>query len=65
MSLKVYFPEDIENALRAVEHPTRRLLGKVAEGDKQYARGYQAGYHDALAALALAFGLVNNENHPT
>jgi len=64
MSLDVYFKDDIENVLRAVEHPTRRLLSKVAENDEQYAEGYQAGYNDALASIALAFGLVSDENHP-
>jgi len=60
----VYFKQDIKNALRAAEHPTRRLLSKVAENDEQYAAGYQDGYNDALASIALAFGLVSDENHP-
>lgn len=56
MALDVYFPRDVENVLRAIEHATRQALpeGEMTEHQK----GYQAGVNATLAALALAFGLV-------
>jgi hypothetical protein len=62
MALDVYFKRDIENILRGVEHPTRRLVECVAEQDPRYAAGYTDGQRDTLAAIALAFGLIKDES---
>jgi len=61
MSLDVYFKSDIENALRAAEHPARQLLEKLAESDEQYSQGYRDGFNAALATVALAFGLYKED----
>ena len=59
MALDVYFKQDILNALRAAEHPVRKLT----EGEQDdYHAGYAEGYYAALATLALAFGLVQVED---
>jgi hypothetical protein len=49
MSLEVYYPQDIQNALLAAEQATL-----TAGAGSEYLRGYMA----ALNTLALAFGLV-------
>ena len=56
MALEVYFKQDIENALRAIEHATRKALSEDEKTERQ--EGYQEGFNAALAAFALAFGLV-------
>jgi hypothetical protein len=55
MALEVYYKRDIENALRAAEHATRKILPRVEPGE--YRQGYKQGFNAALASIALAFGL--------
>ena len=61
MALDVYFKQDIENVLRAAEHPMRQLLEKLAESNEQYNQGYRDGFNAALATIALAFGLYKED----
>ena len=59
MALDVYYKKDIANALRAVEHSPRQLLPLIADG--RYRKGYETGFNAALAAVALAFGLYEEQ----
>jgi len=60
MALDVFFPQDIKNALLAAEQASGAALRAGSNGDGDpYVVGYGEGYRDALATLALAFGLVN------
>ena len=58
MSLEVYYPQDIHNALLAAEQATASALQASCEVDARYSQGYDDGYHAALMTLALAFGLI-------
>jgi hypothetical protein len=57
MSLEVYYPQDILNALLAAEQASSQAL-RAASGQGEFAEGYEVGYQAALTTLALAFGLV-------
>jgi hypothetical protein len=59
VALDIYYKEDIENALRAIEHATRQALPEGEQTERQ--EGYQAGVNAALAAVALAFGLMREK----
>jgi len=59
MALDVYYKKDIVNALRAVEYSTRQLLPEIAEG--RYREGYEKGFNAVLVAVALAFGLYEEQ----
>jgi soluble cytochrome b562 len=65
MSLQVFYPQDIRNALLAAEQASSRALNAINTQD-DFAKGYREGYQDALATIALAFGLVRQvEPEPT
>ena len=57
MSLKVWYPQDIRNAILAAEQASRAAL-LAGNPDDQFARGYREGHKAALATIAVAFGLV-------
>jgi hypothetical protein len=57
MSLEVYYPQDILNALLAAEEASNQALTATGGRDK-FAQGYEAGYRAALNTRALAFGLI-------
>lgn len=57
MGLEVYYPIDIENAIRAAEQATA-----AARNDTSNDR-YLEGYRAALTTIALAFGLTD-DNRP-
>jgi hypothetical protein len=54
MSLEVYYPQDIRNAILAAENASLR---SSAHDTGQYAQGYRDGVKDTLTTIALAFGL--------
>ena len=68
MALDVYFKEDILNALRAMyvagEGPATLAVELLQDGDlrgvplEKLLQIYRRGFHTALAAVGLAFGLV-------
>lgn len=62
MSLEVFFPNDIRNALLAAEHASTTAL-QAGDADV-HAEGYRAGYRAALVTLALAFGVATPEPQP-
>ena len=57
MSLEVYYPQDILNAILAAEQSNSQAL-QAANGQEEFAKGYEAGYRAALNTIALAFGLI-------
>ena len=59
MSLEVYYPADIRNALLAAEQATTSALQGSCEIDTSYTRGYRDGHRAALVTLALALGLLD------
>lgn len=67
MAIPAYMPEDIDNAIKAACSSTLfDGLMQQAKGDGEfvtYLRGYCRGYGDALAAIALTFG-VERPNVP-
>lgn len=63
MSLEIYYPQDILNALLAAEQATKAALSPNLEEVVSIRSGaadywYWKGYRAALVTLALAFGLV-------
>jgi hypothetical protein len=63
MALEVYYPQDIRNALLAAEQASGAAW-RAANGDeKESGQGYREGYRDALATIALAFGLLRPGDH--
>jgi hypothetical protein len=71
MALDVYFREDILNVLRATyvasEGPATLAVELLQDGDlrgvplEKLLQIYRRGFHTALAAVGLAFGLVPSE----
>ena len=57
MALEVYYPQDIRNALLAAEQASGAAWRAANGEDKEFAQGYREGYREALATIALAFGL--------
>jgi hypothetical protein len=76
MSLEVYYPQDILNALLAAEHASGAMAEAIAAQDdaddsqstdgsqSAFFAGYATGYRAALTTLALAFGLVRYDGEP-
>jgi len=58
MGLEVYYPGDIRNALLAAEQASGGALRATGGDADPFVAGYGEGYRDALATLALAFGLI-------
>ena len=58
MSLEVYYPQDILNALLAAEEASNQALTATGGGRDKFAQGYETGYRAALNTIALAFGLI-------
>ena len=54
MGLEVYYPDDIRNALLAVEHATDEAAEFGGRNED-----YLAGYRAALKTIALAFGVAD------
>lgn len=67
MGLDIYFPEDIYNALRALDKANRRAmtLAAIYGMSLEAARLYGDVYHGALSDLATAFGLTLEEPSKT
>lgn len=63
MSLQVYYPADIRNALAAAEQAQRAAL-QAAGGGSDFVQGFQEGYRAALTTVALAFGLIPRPEAP-
>ena len=63
MTLEVYYPQDIRNALQAAAQSCGAALLVADRGGGDFARGYGEGYQDALITIALAFGLVRLDSH--
>jgi hypothetical protein len=57
MGLEVFYLTDIRNALLAAEQASRGAL-QALNIEVDFTKGYREGYRDALATIALAFGLV-------
>jgi hypothetical protein len=64
MALDVVFRQEIRNILMAADHADKRALEAADRLNDEYVRGYQAGHHDALVTVALAFGLLPTEGQP-
>lgn len=65
MSLDIWFREDILHALQAADQSsatTAAALEGAGISDPRYLRAYRQGYRAALAAIAIAFGLVEGED---
>lgn len=62
MGLEVYYPQDIRNALLAAEQASGAAWRAANGEDKEFAQGYREGYRDALATIALAFGLLRPDD---
>jgi hypothetical protein len=62
MRLEVYYPQDIRNALLAAEQASGAAWRAANGEDKEFAQGYREGYRDALATIALAFGLLHPDD---
>jgi hypothetical protein len=62
MALEVYYPQDIRNALLAAEQASGAAWRAANGEDKEFAQGYREGYRDALATIALAFGLLRPDD---
>jgi len=58
MSLGVYYPTDIRNALLAAEQAANATAKATGNEDDPFTAGFLTGYRAALTTLALAFGLV-------
>ena len=61
MSLEVYYPQDILNALKAAAQSNGQALQAIS-GQSEFAEGYEMGYRAALSTIALAFGLIPFRN---
>ena len=57
MRRRVWSVEEIEGILRAVHEGNGRMLATLPEGSSAM-RHYQEGFRAALAALAIALGLI-------
>lgn len=53
-SVRSYFPDEIENTLRAVDQANRSVAAAVPTPEMAL---YRRGYTDALGAVATALGL--------
>ncbi|MCS7286708.1 MAG: hypothetical protein RMK30_06240 [Anaerolineae bacterium] len=60
MGLGVWFREEIERALLAIEEAMEEVVGVIGE-ETEYTRGYRDGYRAAIRALASAFGIKRKE----
>jgi hypothetical protein len=60
MSLEVYYPTDIRNALLAAEQAVNAAASATGKGDVAFAAGFLVGYRAALTTIALAFGLARH-----
>jgi hypothetical protein len=63
MALKVYYPQDICNALQAAAQSCGAALLAADRGGDDLTRGYSEGYRAALTTIALAFGLARQGRH--
>ena len=67
MGLDIWFREDITNALRAADVASSTTIAAVedsdVQGDVRYLRAYREGWRAALATIALAFGLGEDNDH--
>lgn len=59
-SVRAWFPDEIENTLRAVDQANRSVADAIRTPEMAL---YRRGYTDALAVLATAFGLDPLPNH--
>lgn len=59
MSLNVYYPTDIRNALLAAEQAVNATTDAAGAHDDPFTAGFLTGYRAALTTIALAFGLAN------
>lgn len=60
MGLGVWFREEIERALWAVQEVMEGVMVEVGE-ETEYLRGYREGYRAAIKAMAQAFGVKVRE----
>ena len=70
MTLEVYYPTDIRNALLAAEQSVNAAVNASGYSDdpncpqSAYTAGFLVGYRAALTTLALAFGLARAASQP-
>jgi len=62
MSLAVYYPTDIINALLAAEQSAKETARATGDSDDPFAVGYMRGHRSALTTIALAFGLTDHDD---
>ena len=57
MGLDLWFRDDVRAILRSVQATHRTARERCPALDEDHARAYDEGYGDALANIAIAFGL--------